>query len=53
MDGTRYFAEGGGGVAAGPFGVDIAFKFVVNRFDVPVTHQVLNLPISVRGTLTF
>jgi hypothetical protein len=53
MNGTRYFAEGGGGVAAGPFGVDIAFKFVVNKFDVPVSHQVFNLPISVRGTLTF
>ena len=53
MSGTRYFAEGGGGVAAGPIGVDIAFKFVVNRFDAPVTHQVFNLPISVRGTLTF
>jgi hypothetical protein len=53
MNGTRYFAEGGGGVAAGPVGVDIAFKFVVNRFDSPVAHQVFNLPISVRGTLTF
>lgn len=53
IDGKRYFAEGGGGVAAGPIGVDIAFKFVVNRFDSPVPHQVFNLPISVRGTLTF
>jgi hypothetical protein len=53
MNGTRYFAEGGGGLAAGPFGVDIAFKFVVNRFSTPVAHQVFNLPISVRGTLTF
>jgi hypothetical protein len=53
MDGTRYFAEGGGGIAAGPVGVDIAFKFVVNRFDAPVAHQIYTLPISVRGTLTF
>jgi hypothetical protein len=53
MNGTRYFAEGGGGIAAGPIGVDIAFKFVVNKFDAPVTHQIFNLPISVRGTLTF
>lgn len=53
MNGTRYFAEGGGGVAAGPIGVDIAFKFVVNKFDAPVTHQIFNLPISVRGTVTF
>jgi hypothetical protein len=51
--GTRYFAEGGGGLAAGPIGVDIAFKFVVNRFDQPVAHQLFTLPISVRGTLTF
>ena len=31
-DGTRYFAEGGGGVMSGPFGVDISVKFAVNRF---------------------
>ncbi len=53
MNGTRYFAEGGGGLGAGPIGVDIAFKFVVNRFDAPVAHRIFNLPISVRGTLTF
>jgi hypothetical protein len=53
MNGTRYFAEGGGGVAAGPIGVDIAFKFIVNRFDSPVAHQIFTLPISIRGTLTF
>lgn len=51
--GTRYFAEGGGGLCVGPFGVDIDFKFVVNRFTDPVAHQVFNIPISVRGTLTF
>ena len=53
LNGARYFAEGGGGIAAGPIGVDIAFKFVVNRFDSPVAHQLFTLPISVRGTLTF
>jgi hypothetical protein len=51
--GTRYFAEGGGGLAVGPVGVDLSFKFVVNRFTEPVAHQVFNIPISVRGTLTF
>ena len=46
FNGRRYFAEGGGGLAAGPLGVDIAFKFAVNRFNTPLPHQV-------RGTLTF
>jgi len=40
-----------GAISAANLGV--AFKFVVNRFDAPVTHQVFNLPISLRGTLTF
>jgi hypothetical protein len=53
MDGARYFGEGGGGLTVGPIGVDVAFKFVVNRFDTPVTHQIFNIPVSVRGTLTF
>jgi hypothetical protein len=53
MDGSRYFGEGGGGVMFGPLGVDIAFKYTVNRFDQPVSHSVHMIPISVRGTLTF
>jgi hypothetical protein len=53
INGKRYFVEGGGGVMSGPFGVDISFKFVVNRFNTPVTHSVFMIPISVRGTLTF
>jgi hypothetical protein len=52
-NGTRYFAEGGGGVTSGPFGVDISLKFTVNRFTAPVPHRVYMIPISVRGTLTF
>ena len=51
--GKRYFAEGGGGLLVGPFGVDVSFKFAVNRFDVPVPHSIYNIPIAVRGTLTF
>ena len=53
MNGHRYFAEGGGGVMSGPFGVDISVKFVVNRFSTPVTHSIFMIPVSVRGTLSF
>jgi hypothetical protein len=51
--GRRYFAEGGGGLLVGPFGVDVSFKFAVNRLDVPIPHSIYDIPISVRGTLTF
>jgi hypothetical protein len=53
LDGRRYFIEGGGGVTSGPLGVDIAFKYAINRFTMPVEHSVHMIPISVRGTLTF
>ena len=53
LDGRRYFIEGGGGVTSGPFGVDLSFKYSVNRFTTPVTHSVHMIPISVRGSLTF
>jgi hypothetical protein len=52
-DGRRYFVEGGGGVVSGPFGVDVAFKYTVNRFSLPVPHSIHMIPISVRGTLSF
>jgi hypothetical protein len=52
-DGTRYFVEGGGGVVSGPFGVDIAFKYTINRFSTPISHSIHMIPISVRGTLSF
>lgn len=51
--GRRYFAEGGGGLLVGPFGVDLSFKFAANRFNDPVPHTIYDIPISVRGTLTF
>lgn len=51
--GRRYFAEGGGGVSIGPFGVDLSVKFALNRLLDPVEHQFLTVPITVRGTLTF
>jgi hypothetical protein len=53
LDGRRYWLEGGGGVMSGPIGVDISFKYSINRFTTPVTHSVHMIPISVRGTLTF
>lgn len=52
-DGRRYFAEGGGGIGAGPFGVELAVKFAWNRFSDPVEHRFLTVPVTLRGTLTF
>ena len=52
-DGTRYFAEGGGGLSSGPIGVELSIKFAWNRFTEPVTHQFMTVPITVRGTVTF
>jgi hypothetical protein len=53
LDGRRYFIEGGGGITSGPLGVDIAVKYSINRFTMPVEHSVHMIPISVRGTLSF
>ena len=52
-DGKRYFAEGGGGLSSGPFGVELSVKFAWNYFTEPVKHQYLTIPVSVRGTVTF
>lgn len=52
-DGSRYFAEGGGGLSAGPFGVDLSVKFAWNRLAEPVEHRFLTVPITLRGTVTF
>jgi hypothetical protein len=52
-DGSRYFAEGGGGLTIGPLGVDLSVKFAVNRFSLPVEHRFYTIPVSVRGTFTF
>jgi len=51
--GRRYFAEGGGGVSSGPFGVDLSVKFAWNRLVEPMEHRFLTVPITLRGTLTF
>ena len=51
--GSRIFAEGGGGVMFGPFGVQLAAKFAWNRLSEPVEHRFLTVPITVRGTISF
>jgi hypothetical protein len=51
--GSRYFAEGGGGLSSGPFGVDLSVKFAWNRLSDPIEHRFLTVPITLRGTLTF
>lgn len=52
-DGRRLFAEGGGGLTVGPIGVELAVKFALNRFDLPVKHQFLTVPISLRAGVSF
>jgi len=51
--GSRYFAEGGGGLSVGPLGVELGVKFAWNTFNEPVHHKFLTIPVSLRGTLTF
>lgn len=52
-EGTRLFAEGGGGLSVGPLGVQIAVKFAWNTMADPVPHRFLTIPITLRGTLSF
>ena len=52
-EGTRTFAEGGGGLSVGPLGVQLAVKFAWNRIDRPVEHRFLTIPITLRGTVSF
>jgi hypothetical protein len=52
-DGTRVFAEGGGGLSSGPFGVELAVKFAWNRLSEPVDHRFLTVPVTLRGTISF
>jgi hypothetical protein len=51
--GTRTFAEGGGGLIVGPFGVQLAVKFAWNRLTEPVEHRFLTVPITLRATVSF
>ena len=52
-DGSRYFAEGGGGLDVGPIGIELGVKFAWNKLTEPVEHRFLTIPITLRGTLTF
>jgi hypothetical protein len=52
-EGSRIFAEGGGGLSVGPFGVQLAVKFAWNTVTEPVEHRFLTVPITLRGTLSF
>jgi hypothetical protein len=52
-DGNRLFAEGGGGLSVGPFAVELAVKFALNRFDTPVQHQFLTVPVALRSSVSF
>jgi hypothetical protein len=52
-DGRRFFAEGGGGLGVGPFGVELGVKFAWNSLSEPLDHTFLTVPVTLRGTLTF
>jgi hypothetical protein len=52
-NGSRFFAEGGGGLDVGPIGVELGVKFAWNKLADPVEHRFLTVPITIRGTLTF
>lgn len=52
-EGSRTFAEGGGGLSVGPIGVQLAVKFAWNRIERPVEHRFLTIPITLRGTVSF
>jgi hypothetical protein len=51
--GDRVFAEGGGGISSGPFGVELAVKFAWNHLTDPVDHHFITVPVTLRGTLSF
>lgn len=51
--GSRYYAEGGGGVQSGPIGFEISLKFGWNELDVPVEHRFLTVPLNMRATVSF
>ncbi len=52
-EGSRLFAEGGGGLSVGPLGVQLAVKFAWNKMNDPVPHRFLTIPITLRGTFSF
>lgn len=52
-DGSRYFAEGGGGLQSGPIGVQLAIKFAWNKLNDPVEHRFMTVPVTLRATVSF
>jgi hypothetical protein len=52
-DGSRRFAEGGGGITVGPFGLQLAVKFARNTLEDPRRHRFLTVPVTLRGTVSF
>lgn len=52
-DGSRYFAEGGGGLQSGPIGVQLAIKFAWNKLNEPVEHRFMTVPVTLRATVSF
>jgi hypothetical protein len=51
--GSRYYAEGGGGVQSGPIGFEISLKFGWNELEDPVEHRFLTVPVNMRATVSF
>lgn len=51
-DGKRWFAEGGGGMTIGPFGVQLSVKISFNQFREPRAHGFYTAPLVLRGTLS-
>lgn len=52
-DGRRYFAEGGGGLNSGPFGIQLAVKFAWNRLSDPTEHRFFTVPVTLRAMVSF
>ena len=52
-DGSRYFAESGGGMQTGPIGLEVSLKFGWNRLTEPIEHRFLSVPLSIRATVGF
>lgn len=53
VGGSRYFAEGGGGVQSGPVGFELSVKFGWNKLSEPVEHRFFSVPINMRATVSF
>jgi hypothetical protein len=52
-DGSRYFAESGGGMQTGPIGLEVSLKLGWNRLTEPIEHRFLSMPLSIRATVGF